>query len=189
MTEILYKNSAIEKDEKESCLYGIQITTANLINFVIAFGIGFWRESLLEIAVFYVVFVSLRFFCGGYHAKNYGRCFCLFAITCVLHLVVSNVIMVYVKNGVWLWLAAMILLGICIFVKAPIEHKNRPFTTDERALFRKRSIQLYLVWSFAGTIAWLCSVNRLLVCFISVFLIIFIYMLIERGENDEKESA
>lgn len=185
----MYKNSAIEKDEKESCLYGIQITTANLINFAIAFGIGFWLESVLEIAVFYAVFVSLRFFCGGYHAKNYISCFCLFAITCVLYLTGANVIRIYVKDAVWLWMAVVILLGICIFVKAPIDHRNRPFTTDERTLFRKRSLKLYLLWSFAGTIAWLCSANRLLVCFISTFLIVATYMLMEGRESDEKESA
>ena len=162
---------------------------ANIINFIIAFSIGFCMKSLLEIAVFYVIFVSLRFFSGGYHAKSYFRCFCLFAVTCLSYLVIINAIWVYLNNIVWLWIVSLIFLGMCIFVKAPIEHRNRPFTTEERRLFRKRSFQLYLMWSFVGIIIWWFRLERLSVCFIGVFLIISIYMMVERREEDEKESA
>ena len=179
----------IEEDNTESCIYGIQITMANLINFAIAFSIGFWMKEILEIAIFYVIFVSMRFFCGGYHAKSYCRCFCLFAITCFSYLVLINKIMLHIENTSWLWIMTMLLLGISILIKAPIEHENRPFTADERRLFRKRSIQLYLMWSFVGMILLLLGLEHLSVCFASVFLMICFYMVMERRKENEKESA
>lgn len=95
LTDLLYQNKVIEEDNREACSYGIQITIANLINFVIAFSIGFLSKSVIEIAVFYCVFVSLRFFCGGYHAKSYGKCFSLFAVTCLSYLVMFDYCYVY----------------------------------------------------------------------------------------------
>lgn len=179
----------IEEDKIESCAYGIQITIANMINFVIAFSIGLITKSLTKIALFYTIFVSLRFFCGGYHAKSYGRCFFLFAVTCFSYLIMLNGILIYIGSEFWLFVAAMVFLGICILIKAPIEHTNRPFTAEEKKLFRKRSIQLFLLWSVIGIILWIWQMEDLFVGLICVFLIISIYMLVERGKKYEEENA
>ena len=189
LAELIYQNNIIEEDKIESCTYGIQITMANMINFAIAFSIGFLTKSLVEIALFYGIFVSLRFFCGGYHAKSYGRCFFLFALTCSVYLAMLKGILLHVRNLFWLLGAAILFLGICIWLKAPIEHTNRPFTTEERKLFRKRSIQLFLIWSIVGIILWIGQLEYLSAGITCVFVIITIYMLVERGEKDEEENA
>lgn len=189
ITELLYRDKIIEEDEIESCTYGLQITMANLVNFTIALSVGVLTKSLVEIALFYGIFVSLRFFCGGYHAKSYGRCFCLFAITCLAYPIMLNGILTYVGNTFLLLIVAIFFLGICIWVMAPIEHTNRPFTTEERKLFRKRSIQLFLIWSIVGIILWIEQLERLSVGFICVFWIVSIYMLVGRREKDEEENA
>lgn len=185
----MYRDKIIEEEKVESCTYGIQITIANLINFVIAFSIGLITGSLTKIALFYTIFVSLRFFCGGYHAKSYGRCFFLFAVTCLFYLTMLNEILRYIGNEFWLFIVAVILLGICILTKAPIEHTNRPFTAEERKLFRTRSIQLFLFWFVVGFVSWIWQMEDIFVGLICVFLIISIYMLIERGEKHEEENA
>lgn len=186
---MIYRDNIIDKDKMESCAYGIQITIANMINFIIAFGIGILSKSLTEITLFYGVFVSLRFFCGGYHAKSYGRCFSLFALTCLIYLAMLNGIVQYVENSFWLWGAATVFLGICILAKAPIEHTNRPFTSEERDLFRKRSIQLFLAWSFMGIVLLAGQMDHLSAGLTCVFVIIAIYILAERGKKNEEENA
>lgn len=189
LTELMYRDNIIGKDKMDSCAYGIQITIANIINFIIAFGIGILSKSLAEMAMFYVIFVSLRFFCGGYHAKSYARCFSLFALTCLVYVAVLHGIWEYAGNLFWLLSMAIIFLGICIWIKAPIEHINRPFTSEERKLFRKRSIQLFLAWSIVGIILWVGKLEHLSVGVACVFAIIAGYMLAERGEKDEEENA
>lgn len=183
------RDKIIEEEKVESCTYGIQITIANLINFVIAFSIGLITGSLTKIALFYTIFVSLRFFCGGYHAKSYSRCFFLFAVTCLFYLAMLNGILIYIGNEFWLFIVAVILLGNCILTKAPIEHTNRPFTAEERKLFRKRSIQLFLLWSVVGFVLWIWQLEDLFIGLICVFLIVSIYMLIERREKHEEKNA
>lgn len=185
----MYREKIIEEAKIESCVYGIQITIANMINFVIAFSIGLLTKSLTEIALFYSVFVSLRFFCGGYHAKSYGRCFFLFALTCFVYVAALNGVLWCVGCPFWVLAIAIIFLGICVGIKAPIEHVNRPFTSEERKLFRQRSMQLYLGWSVVGSLLWIRRLESLSAGFACVFVIIAVYMLLERGEKDEEKTA
>nr|WP_318686391.1 accessory gene regulator B family protein [uncultured Acetatifactor sp.] len=186
---MLYQKSIIDKDSMELCAYGIQITMANLFNFMIAFGIGLVTDSLMEIALFYTVFISLRFFCGGYHAKSYRGCFSLFAGTCLLYLIMQKTILEYGKHDALLLAGASIFLGVCIFVMAPIENENRPFAEEERSRFRIRSIWLYLIWVAVGTILHANQAIHLSAGFTCVFVIISIYMLMEgRGKIEEKSA-
>ncbi len=187
--KVLCKEGIIEEENIEDYIYGIQITLSNLINFIIVFGIGFLTHTLLEIGLFYSIFVSIRFFCGGYHADSYGKCFSLFALTCLMYLGILNMILAFTKSQTLLLIIALAVLGICILKMAPIEHGNRPFTPDERRLFRKRAIQLYVFWSVVGIILWVERITTLSAGFISVFIIISIYMVIGGRKIHEKENA
>lgn len=173
----------------ELCTYGIQITLANFINFIIAFGIALLFGRLPEMAVFYFIFVSLRYFCGGYHADSYGRCFALFAATCLLYLLmVAGVMACGGSQGVLL-ASAMGVLGTCIWKRAPIEHINRPFTPEERKKFRGKCVGLYLFWSIFGIALWIWAKGTLSAGFISVFIIIAFYMAAGRRRTYEEETA
>ncbi len=189
MTDFLYKQGVIEEEEMEICKYGIQISLANLFNFCIAFGIGLIFQALVEIGIFYIVFVSLRFFCGGYHADSYGKCFSLFAVTCIGYLAMLGIFAAFGKNIDILLAAALTILGICILKKAPIEHSNRPFSEGEKRRFRKRSIQLYLLWSVIGIILCVLRAERLSAGLTSVFIIISVYMIVGRRSEYEEEIA
>lgn len=83
LTRLLCKESMISDDQEELYDYGFQITIANMTNFVIALLTGICFHAVIEMAFIYCIFVSLRFFCGGYHADTYGKCFLLFAVTCM----------------------------------------------------------------------------------------------------------
>ena len=124
ITARLYDEKIIQSEDVEMCNYGILISIANLLNFIIAFCIGCFTNSLLEIGLFYIIFVSIRFFTGGYHADSYGKCFLLFAITCMVHLGIVKLIVASVNNQVWIIIIAISLLGGCILKCAPIENEN-----------------------------------------------------------------
>lgn len=189
LTEILYKERMIDEDDFEICKYGIQISMANLFNFFIAFGMGIIFHAVSEIGIFYVVFVTLRFFCGGYHSDSYGKCFSLFALTCLVYIAMVEGIVIFIESSGILLAAVLLMLGICILVKAPIEHDNRPFEEKERKHFRKRSIQIYLLWSVVGIVLCALRAERLSAGLTSVFIIILVYMMKGRRGRHEKEIA
>ena len=116
--------------------------------------VGRGLHLFIEAILFYLIFVSLRFFCGGYHANSYTRCFLSLSLTSGLCLIVAKWISKYENTVIILFVIATTALGICIFRLAPVEHENRLLTQEEKKIFRKRSIQLYVFWSVIGIVLW-----------------------------------
>lgn len=190
LTLLLQKKGVISECQAELYEYGFQITIANLLNFIIAFLIGVIFHSVVEVALFYCVFVSLRFFCGGYHADSYGKCFVLFAITNILCLYAGKLL-----NGLGNVLGISFFISAawlawCIWKRAPIEHSNRPLNLAEKKHFRKRAIQVYCFWVGIGIILWGFGSRQLVANLISTFIAISILMFLnEGGKNNGKENA
>ena len=115
-----------------------------MINGLIVLSVGLGLNMLAEAILFYLVFVSLRFFCGGYHADSYIKCFFSFGLTTIVCLSFSVRLAQYEELIlIPFWITAVIL-GWHIIKMAPIEHKNRILIEDERRIFRRRSIQIYI---------------------------------------------
>ncbi len=177
LVSLLLKEQIIAEEDQETYEYGFEITMANLINGIIVLLIGAGLRRLPEALLFYLVFVSLRFFCGGYHADSYLGCFCSFALTTALCVVASGWIAGYTKiKTAALFSAAAAALWFCVLKKAPIEHENRPLTQKERLLFRKRSIQTGGFWTITGIILWLVSRMQMAASLISAFIAVTILM-------------
>jgi len=73
------------------------------------------------------------------------------------------------------WITAVIL-GWHIIKMAPIEHKNRILIEDERRIFRRRSIQIYIFWLVVGIILWMVRLVQMETSLISAFIAITILM-------------
>lgn len=190
LSRLLCKESIIAGDQVELYDYGFQITIANIVNFVIAFLIGICFQATLEMAFIYCIFVSLRFFCGGYHANCYGKCFLLFAITCMVCLWAARWIANYKGIQILLLPASLLLLGICIWKKAPVENANRPMTDGEKKIFKKRGFQIYIFWMASGIILWALHQGSLTAGFISAFIAVSILMIMkEGGSGNEGENT
>lgn len=65
LSTLLLQEKIITADEKDTYKYGFEITIANMINGLIVLSVGLGLNMLAEAILFYLVFVSLRFFCGG----------------------------------------------------------------------------------------------------------------------------
>ena len=72
---------------------------------------------------------------------------------------------------------------------AQIEHKNRILIEDERRIFRRRSIQIYIFWLVVGIILWMVHLVQMETSLISAFIAITILMRIGGISNYEKRSA
>ena len=134
-----------------------------------------------------LAFVSLRFFCGGYHADSYSRCFFSFALTNALCLGASGWIAKHENIISGLFFLAAVLLWLCIFKMAPLEHENRPFTDKEKLRFRKRSIQIYGFWIVIGIVLWMTHLIQMEASLISTFIAVAILMIGEKSH--EKRNA
>ena len=189
LSTLLLQEKIITADEKDTYKYGFEITIANVINGLIVLSVGLGLNMLAEAILFYLVFVSLRFFCGGYHADSYIKCFFSFWLTTIVCLSFSVRLAQYEELIlIPFWITAVIL-GWHIIKMAPIEHKNRILIEDERRIFRRRSIQIYIFWLVVGIILWMVRLVQMETSLISAFIAITILMRIGGISNYEKRSA
>lgn len=187
LVSMLLQERLITPDDREIYEYGLEITIANMVNGIIVFLIGVGFQKVPETIIFYLAFVSLRFFCGGYHADSYSRCFFSFALTNALCLGASGWIAKHENIISGLFFLAAVLLWLCIFKMAPLEHENRPFTDKEKLRFRKRSIQIYGFWIVIGIVLWMTHLIQMEASLISTFIAVAILMI--GGKSHEKRNA
>lgn len=189
LCNLLCKENLINLEDKALYKYGFEITLANIVNAVIVLMIGMIGSSLLEIGLFYFIFVSLRFYCGGYHAKSYSKCFMLFALTCLISLCIGNVITYYQAEEAIL-AVSLIVQGICIYKMAPIENKNKQLNQEEKTIFKKRCWLVYSFWMVVGMCFILLGLEGLTSAFSAAFILISIFMITEKtgGNNDERKQ-
>ena len=184
----MYRENVIREDELEICSYGLQITLANLINFMIMLFIGIMYGTPWEMGIFYVVFISLRFFCGGYHANTYGKCFLMFGMTCFLAMTVSGLFIKMGQGIFLLFLAVAVVLGTYIQKRAPIEHVNRPLSADEKYCFKRRGVQVHTFWFMMGMLFWYLQEKTFLAGIVSAFIMVLIYMFVKEGGESHEEK-
>ncbi len=187
LASLLLKEQIIVAEDREIYEYGFEITMANMVNGVIVLLIGVGLHRLPDAVLFYLVFVSLRFFCGGYHADSYLGCFLSFAVTTALCLTISGLAARYVEVVAGLSFIATMALWIYIFRMAPVEHENRPLTQKERSHFRRRSVQVGGFWSMVGIILWMVHWVSMATSLISAFIAVTILM--TGGKKHEKRNS
>lgn len=125
----LYKNGAISQDEIDICQYGFEISISTVINFLIVaiLGIllGMKRISLL----YYIIFVIIRQYTGGYHADTYLSCNLKFGVLSLFllgNIKILSIYQEYYSFDMHLLLSCFSFL--VIWFLAPVENENKPLT-------------------------------------------------------------
>lgn len=129
------------KDEKhtdnyELYEYAIYIILSSAFHMVTVIVLGLVFNLLTESLVFYLSFIVIRKFAGGYHAKTPVRCY-LFSFA-------SNIIILCLVK----WLSSINTLFIFIFIIfellcvililliSPLDTENNPLTGQEKKMYR-----------------------------------------------------
>lgn len=129
------KQRVISSEDKELYRYGVQQGLNLLLNLLTTFVIGILCGMLMASLLFIVVYMPLRSFAGGYHAKTHLRCY-LYSI-----LMITAVLLVirFLPLGMLICSCLMLVGGIIIVLLAPVEDSNKPLDEAEQCVYRKRT--------------------------------------------------
>ena len=157
---VIQKNIAPESD-REYYDYCFSALLSTLLNFLAVFVVALLSGTLIETLCYLTGFLLLRRTAGGYHAKTSIRCFIMsvgfyLSFLAILFYLPLNFRPIVLVGG-------NILSTIIVFTLAPVEHENRPFTNNERRIFRKGSLMI------AG------------ISFLSSFVLVAIFPLVSQG--------
>ena len=103
---------------------------------------------LIETIAFLIVFVSLRSFTGGYHAKTYAVCSIVTFITFCSVVILSSLFHV----PLYLYLLLAIVGGLLMMGVVPVEHPNKKLTIEQKRKYKIISISLFFVFVSVGVL-------------------------------------
>lgn len=116
--------------------YAVYIILSSALHIITVITLGLCFNLLVESLVFYLSFIAIRKFAGGYHAKTPVRCY-LFSFA-------SNIIILCLVK----WLSSINTLFIFIFIIfellcvvlilliSPLDTENNPLTGQEKKMYR-----------------------------------------------------
>ena len=133
----------INDEEKDIYQFGLNQLMFFIVNMISSIAIGLIAEMLAECIVFTLAYMLLRRYSGGYHARTSVRCY--FLSVCLM-IVVLKIINITISNEYYhIVFVVLLLSGLVIILKAPIESENKPLNDAEYEKYRKKSLVIMAV--------------------------------------------
>ena len=139
----LIDSGNITSSERELYEYGIFILMSNILYIVITAILGLVFGLFYQSLLFFIVFMVIRQYAGGYHASTELRCeifttLCILASIIIMRLISGNLSFVVV-------LGLTAFLSILIFVFAPIDTDEKTLDEVELKIFCKRTKLILII--------------------------------------------
>lgn len=131
--------------------YGIEITIASIVNFVLVFLLGAVTGTFWDCLVFLAVFVPLRQCTGGYHAESYLLCNTVLAATYLSVAASTRLLPINWYGLAALWATSLII--VCLF--APCENRHKKVSAAKKKRFKYISIILWIALGGCGIYLYL----------------------------------
>lgn len=182
ISNFLCKICIIEKNEVTLYQYGFEIIISTLIGFMITVVIGGLFHMLLYSLLYYIIFVFLRLYTGGFHANTYLMCNLVYLVIAVSVLGISKVAIVTNKYPLIVHILIILTSVFTVIWLAPIENKNKPLSVKKRERNKKISIASIIVLSIFACIMFFLMKS---IAIVTTFTLLAISVLIV-ASTDEK---
>lgn len=184
ITDFLISQNVILEEEADIYTYGYETALSAIIDFVIVLVIGAILHHMLIAFLFFTMFITVRFYTGGFHASTYVKCKATF---------ITILLIVLFCSSIRLSLSAIILIMlqflISVYCLSPIDNVNKPLDKKEKVKYHRISVIYSFLWSVAAIIMnfYIPSVSSTIAStafFITVLMIVEIYRK-EENRHDE----
>lgn len=143
LTDVLINNKIIENEDFEIHRYGFETLIYFIVNISVALSIGIIFDRFIHTIVFLSCYCTLRQFTGGYHARNYTECTLTFAAIYLITIFLANNIDIFRYK--YLSIIILIVSSYIIYKLAPLEHRNKPLSNDEKHRYRMIAMKIMSV--------------------------------------------
>lgn len=149
VADFFVEKSIINIKDREIYVYGCEAIFSAASNIAIVILSGLITNELVNMLIFYLVFLLMRKYCGGYHAKTHLRCNIIFALNVwTVLLLIKNVSVINMTFRI----TAIIISNIIVFWLAPIENKNKPLNNSEINKYKKIAITFSLIFTIIAVL-------------------------------------
>jgi len=129
---------------------GIDVVLSTLINMAGILGLALFIHNLPGAVIFLLCFMTVRSYCGGFHASTRIRCFFL---TCGSYLMTALAVIPLMKEYFWHIAVVLSVADILVFALfVPIENKNKRLPPDWKVQNRRKAWVCMLLWKAAAVL-------------------------------------
>lgn len=134
ITNKMLASSVIEEGDSELYCYGFFLLITRFFFFLVAAITGFLSGLLFESIVFYVVFMLLRSYAGGVHARTEAACTVL--TTLALATSVFGIKIIVRMESKIIPMLMLVSGSLCILLLCPLDTKEKPLSEQEKVRYR-----------------------------------------------------
>ena len=143
IADYLFHRKIITIDKYPVYQYGLEMIISTILGVVLVLLCGVLTGSFLHSIIFYLLFVTLRMFTGGYHADTHFMC----KLVLCGSFLTTNYICYLLSGedtwGIYVSLALFNLITVIFF--SPVECSKKPLTDTIKKRNKKISILLYII--------------------------------------------
>lgn len=178
----------LAEEERNKYVYAYEILLNQLINLSIAAVLAFISHELKAVLMFLVIYIPLRKYAGGFHAKSNERCV-IYSTFVIIYVILLNKWLSYFAGGYENIMAtcSMLLLA-CVCHIAPIETKNKKLDMKERGKYRRNIHIICMIHLFIMALNVLILKKKCISINILVGYII-LFVILEMEHNKRKSGS
>lgn len=136
----ILNNVISKKEDRDIYAYGMELILSSIINILSVLIISIFFGKFAEAVAFFLAFIPIRTYAGGYHARTHLGCFSLLM---AVYSVVLILIFFIPDNLLYASAVGLSLVSVILTAKfAPIEDANKILTKEEKIKYRKISIAI-----------------------------------------------
>lgn len=150
VTNRLVAKGIINADYKEIYRYGLESLFSAALELISIFFLAFLFGNFFETLLFFLTFIPLRLYAGGYHARTHFKCYLL---SIMMYMFFSTIIYFTPSNLITCFSLIFSLLSlIIVFLFSPVVHSNRHADKEHKKNCRKISLiivalgTLFIFW-------------------------------------------
>lgn len=182
----LLSNNSILFDEFDIYAYGFEILISSCISILTGLLISIAFSKIGEYIIFLIVFVTLRMFCGGFHADTYLKCNVIFVLN-ILCLMFIFEFIDYIPA--FLCVVINSLCVITVVFLSPTEDINKPISRKQKRKLKLISSVICCFTYVVSTVLRFKSYNYFVAistAMLSVTAAMIIKFIMEERENEKR---
>lgn len=160
IAQFLEMHNIIQENEIDKCRYGLDILISSLLEIISIVILSFFIKNFIQTIFFFISFIPLRIFAGGYHANTKIGCYIISIIVYMIFSRCLNIIPLSQYKLICFISCFYSLILVCFF--SPIIHSNKNVNNAEIKKFRKISIIICMIQIVAILFFMYISPNTLL---------------------------
>ena len=127
-------------DNYELYEYAIYILLSSAFHIATVIALGLVFNLLTESLVFYLSFIAIRKFAGGYHAKTPTRCYVFSVISSIIMLCLIKYANSVGNIFTYLLIIFELLCVVLIILMSPLDTENNPLNSYEKKWYKTLAV-------------------------------------------------